>query len=344
MILALMPASRLFAFQTHAPVHGKGGGSMRQVTLDDPAFAMPAYSLNIPDGWKFEGTVRRDIGCSPQDAFQTYRLTSPDGLIVIGVKTPFFTAFPPAMIQGMDFSQCGVVLRAVPTGQLLTQYIIPAIAPGAQVVSAPEAVPNAAQWNEQLTLLPGIPGATQEASRVRIAYSEGGRAWEAWIVGLTTYKQMGGQGFGFSKTVVGSVRAPQGRLAEAERNLDWALKLSANPAWIHREMQRANQSQAQAQAAGEQTRAGIAAQAQANINATGQRTQQTIDSIHATGKASSDAARNRENARHSAAVDAANYAGDKPTTYYHWRNTVTGERKVTNNPTNPGPNWVSTDR
>jgi len=324
-------------------VCGTAQGQMRRVSLDDALFQMPAYTMNVPAGWKYEGTVRRDVGCSPGDAFQAYRLSSADGGTVIQVRAPFFTAYPAAMIQGMNFNGCGVITPSMATGELLTRYFIPKLGNGARVVSGAEAVPNVEQWMEQFQALGSMPGLRHESSRVKIAYTEGGKAYEAWIVGLSAIKQMDQRGGGFSSTVIASVRAPQGHLAEAEKNLDWALKVSANPAWVGRERERMQQAQNQSRADGERTRAAIAAQGQANINSTTQRTQQTIDSIHATGKASSDAARESENARHSAAVGTADHMGDRPTTYYHWRNTATGATRVTNNSTNPGPNWVSTD-
>ena len=321
-----------------AQSHGAGGG-MHRVSIDDPMFGASAYSLNIPSGWKFEGSIRHDVSCSPGDAFQTYRLTSPDGKSVISVRAPFFTAYPAQMIQGMNFNGCGVIAQFVPTGQLLTQYVIPQFAPQAHMEPA-ERLPNVDQWGEQLSFLPGIPDAQQDASRVKISYTEGGQAYEAWIVGLTLFKKVNAQGWGFSKTVIGTVRAPQGHLAEAEANLNWALKLSVNQAWLQQEENRMDQATAQSQARGAQTRQGIAADAQAHMNATNQWSQNTIDSIHRTGAASMKSARDSENARHAGAVGTADYVGDRPTNYYRWRNTVTGATQVTNNSTNPGPNWV----
>ena len=330
--------------QTHKVPAGyaSGGGGTKRVSIDDAYFSVPALSLNMPTGWKLQGTIRHDIGCSPGDAFQTYRLTSPDGQIVISEQTPFFTIYPAQMSQNLNVRGCGVISPSAPTGDMLTKYVIPALAPGAKM-GAPENVPNVDQWGEQLGFLPGIPDVGQDAARVKITYTEGGQNWEAWIVGLSIYKKVNAQGWGFSVTRVGSVRAPAGHLAEAEANLGWALKLTANPDWVQRETARADQQAGQIQARGAQTRQGIAADAQAHMNATNAWTQSNIDAIHRTGNASMQAARDSENARHSAAVGTANYAGDRPTSYYHWRNTQTGATRVTNNPTNPGPGWVSTD-
>lgn len=315
-------------------------GGFRAVSLRDPGFGMAAYTLEIPVGWKFEGEVRRDVGCSPQDPFAAYRVTSADGLTVIQVMTPFFTAYPAQFALGMDFSRCGVFTPAAPTGQLLTRYIVPAIRKGAEVVGSPEPTPDLQQWRQQSAQQGQFYSTSGDASRVKVAYTENGHAFEEWIVGMTVVTRFK-QGGGFSKTVVGTVRAPKGYLDDAQKNLSWALKLTANPDWAQREQQRQQQSAQQAQANGERTRSGIAAQAQANMNATAARTQQTIDQIHATGAASMNAARNSENARHASAVGTADYVGDRPTTYYRWRNTVTGATQTTNNATSPGPDWVA---
>ena len=303
--------------QTHksAAAYGDGGGgAMHRVSIDDASFGMPAYTLNIPNGWKLQGTIRHDIGCSPGDAFQTYRLTSPDGQDVISEQTPFFTIYPAQMMQNLNFQGCGVVAPSAPTGDMLLKYVIPRLAPGAKM-GAIERLPNVDEWGEQLSFLPSLSDVGQDAARVKISYTEGGQNWEAWIVGLSIYKKVNAQGWGFSVTRVGSVRAPAGHLAEAEANLGWALKLTANPEWVQRETQRSDQAAGQIQARGQQTRAGIAADTQAHMNATNAWSQSNIDRIHATGNASMQAARDSENARHSAAVGTANYAGDKPTTY-----------------------------
>jgi hypothetical protein len=317
-----------------------GSGGMHRVSMNDALFGMTAYTLEIPNGWQFESNLRRDVGCSPGDPFQAYRVTSPDGSIRFQVMTPFFTAYPAQMIQGMDFSQCGVITPSMPTAQLLTRYIVPAIRKDVQV-GTPEPTEDTAQWKQQNARQMQVSSTSGDASRVKVTYTENGKAFEEWIIGMTqttTFRQGGG---GFSKTIVITMRAPAGHLADVQREVKWAANAQANPEWVQREQQRMQQATAEAQANGQRTRDQIAAQARRNMDATKARTQQTIDGIHATGKASMDAARNNENARHASAVGTADYVGDRPTTYYRWRNTVTGATQTTNNPTVPGPNWVA---
>jgi hypothetical protein len=315
-------------------------GAMHKVSLDDAQFGMPAYTIEAPAGWKFDGKIRRDIGCSPADPFPAYEFTSPDGQTRIRVLTPFFTAYPASLTQGLDFRQCGIFAQSMPTGRLLTQYIAPALRKGAQI-GQPEMTEDGSKWKQQAAHQFPMYSTSGDASQVKLTFNDNGQAMEERIVGMTQITSMGRQGYGFSGTYVTTVTAPSGKLAEAEANLSWATNLVPNPAWTPQEQQRQMQATAQTQAQGERTRAGIAAQGQANMDATRAKMQSTIDAIHATGSASMSAARDSENARHSAAVGTANYVGDKPTQYYRWRNTVTGETKVTNNPTVPGPNWAA---
>jgi hypothetical protein len=301
---------------------------------------MSAYTLEIPAGWRFESSLRRDVGCSPGDPFQAYRVTSSDGTLSIQVMTPFFTAFPAQFAQGMDFSKCGVITQAMPTARLLTRYIVPAIRRDARVIGAPEPTEDQQKWVQQNAQRFQMYSTSGDTSRVKVAYTENGKAVEEWIAGLTLETRYR-QGGGFSKTVVVTMRAPAGHLQDVEKAMKWAFTVTANPEWQQRELQRAQQAQALSQQNGQQQRNMIAAQTQDNMNATAARTQSTIDGIHATGDASMKAARDSENARHSAAVGTADYAGDRPTQYYRWRNTITGATQTTNNPTNPGPNWIS---
>ena len=55
---------------------------MQQAVLTDRVISMPAFVVNYPATWHFEGMVWQGTECSPVPA-QIFRVTSPDGLIMV---------------------------------------------------------------------------------------------------------------------------------------------------------------------------------------------------------------------------------------------------------------------
>ncbi len=55
----------------------------RQAVITDPQYQMTAYTLDVPAGWKFAGTIARDPGCHSSGPGLKYTMQSPDGLTAI---------------------------------------------------------------------------------------------------------------------------------------------------------------------------------------------------------------------------------------------------------------------
>jgi hypothetical protein len=52
-----------------------------KVEISDPQYQMTAYTLDVPTGWKFAGTIARDPGCHSKGAGLKFTMQSPDGPI-----------------------------------------------------------------------------------------------------------------------------------------------------------------------------------------------------------------------------------------------------------------------
>jgi hypothetical protein len=66
-------------------------------TITDPSFGgMKAFTVNIPAGWQFQGTVVRGPECYP-NSFPTFRAYSRDGLTEIRLLPAFNWSFHPAI-------------------------------------------------------------------------------------------------------------------------------------------------------------------------------------------------------------------------------------------------------
>src|ERR1700722_14187433 len=53
--------------------------STRKAEITDPQYQMTAYTLDVPTGWKFAGTIARDPGCHASGAGLKFTVQSPDG-------------------------------------------------------------------------------------------------------------------------------------------------------------------------------------------------------------------------------------------------------------------------
>ena len=311
---------------------------MQTVTLNDVALGMPAMNLTIPAGWNFQGDVVRNVGCSPGDPFAEYRASSPDGSIVVGLMTPFFTAYPPRMAANMNFNGCGMLTQAPPTGKILTSYIVPAIRRGIQS-SAPEPVPGIEPMIRSMSGRGNMMINSGGAARVKLSYSQDGKPVEEYIVGITQYTQFQGMPGSISKTLLFTIRAPQGQLDNFVNGIYSQMTLTNLPEWQQRSANLSAAQTRQIQQQGAATRQGIANQAQQNMQQTVDKSNQTVQNIQRTGQVANQVDRNRQQAIDNAAAGTAAYVNNK-TAVYHWRQQSTGTTTWTDTPTAPGPGWI----
>jgi hypothetical protein len=311
---------------------------MQTVSLTDTALGMHAMNLTLPAGWHFQGEVVRNVGCSPGDPFATYRAESPDGSISISMLTPFFTIYPPQSVGRLNFSSCGMVMPAVPTGKLLSQYIVPAIRKGAQA-SAPEPIPGTEQLIRSMSSRGNMMINSGDTARVHLTYTMNGKPVEENILGITRYTQFQGMPGGSSQTMVFTIRAPEGQLKAFVNSVYPQIKLTNDPEWMQRSANLSAEQTRQIQQAGAATRQGIMNQTQQNIQNTVDRSNQTVQQIQNTGAVSRQVAKDKQQAIDNAAAGTAGYVGDKVVTY-HWLQQSTGNKMYTQTPRAPGPGWV----
>jgi hypothetical protein len=72
---------------------------------------MTAYTLDVPSGWKFAGTIARDPGCHSNGASLKYTMQSTDGLtgVVIMPGVTWNWRSNPQMQKIMASSHCPAV-------------------------------------------------------------------------------------------------------------------------------------------------------------------------------------------------------------------------------------------
>lgn len=310
---------------------------MHRVVLSDPAFNMPAISLMIPAGWTFEGTILRNVVCSPGDPFPVFRATAPDGITSVEMDSPFFTFYPQT---GLSADGCGVVAPAMPAGRILSQYVLPQIRPQAQRSEA-EPTPDRQQYLQSVSSENSSVRTSGDAARVRVSYlSKKGVPVEEYFMAYTQITEFTGSVHGgFSVTRLIMVRAPAGKLQSTVDAVQWAAKLTPDPVWQQREGEREQAATEASERQGEATRAGIAADAQAHMAATQAYTQNSIRNINATGAASQAAARASQNAIDNSAQETAAHMGDRTVANYYWRNQQ-GNQMMTHTPNPPGPGYI----
>jgi hypothetical protein len=90
-------------------VTGAAGAAGAQATsrmaIVDPAYGITAFNIDIPAGWKFQGTVVPGPECIrvPMPVFRAY---SPDGLSEMRLLPAFNWTFHPAMKGFRPVSGC----------------------------------------------------------------------------------------------------------------------------------------------------------------------------------------------------------------------------------------------
>jgi hypothetical protein len=125
-----------------APAQG-----VRQVAVPDPKYNMTAYTVAIPDGWRFGGEIMRNQDCHSMGMAFNYKMESADSLTAViqlaGVKWHWDN--DPWMSQHMR-PQCEPVQIASASGFLIN-VLLPEVRPHAKIVSV---VPPSAEQQRDL--------------------------------------------------------------------------------------------------------------------------------------------------------------------------------------------------
>jgi hypothetical protein len=183
-----------------APTPATDFGPMKTVQIIDPMFNMVAYTMSIPRGWNFEGTILHGPGCLVGMSALVFRAYSPDmlyGIQAFPTSDFFWADDPRAQPKGPD---CKALqpMSAADYGKLISI----ALRPGS-VVDSVEASTNEALYqanieknNQSLAAQAASVGnrnpikSKGELKRIHIHYSFNGHPEEEWLsIGMTVSDQ-----------------------------------------------------------------------------------------------------------------------------------------------------------
>src|SRR5580704_1035873 len=133
-----------------------GAQSLTSVSITDPAYGIKAFNIEIPAGWKFEGTVVPGPECSriPMPVFRAY---SADGLTEMRLLPAFNWTFHPALKGFRPVNGCLPYSGPMSADDFLKHYVEMVAGNGIHVVG-PMAVGAAYQQR--------VAGVAQNMSRI----------------------------------------------------------------------------------------------------------------------------------------------------------------------------------
>ncbi len=179
----------------------------RKVDIVDPQYQMTAYTMDVPTGWKFAGTIVRAGGCHANGAGLSYTLQSPDGITGVvalpGVTWSWNTS--EQRRRFMEQAHCpGIDIDSATS--FLVNIAIPNLHPDARVLEILPLLPEGqAALAQQLAQAKQSNAAmaqqyhqepqklTLDGARVRVQYQRNGQTVEemvASVVNCTTSKQI----------------------------------------------------------------------------------------------------------------------------------------------------------
>jgi hypothetical protein len=249
-------ASVLAAATVCVPVAWAAG--TRKVEVADPQYQMTAYTVDVPAGWKFAGTVARVPGCHSNGAAIKYTAQSTDGLSAVAVMpgAAWSWASNPAMQKSMQAANCAAI-DIDNAASFLVNIVVPNLRPGAKVVamlplkpegqaSLAEQLEKARQQNAAMARQYGQQPQTLslDGATVRLQYERDGHAVEetitavvdcnesqmAALFGQPAYRR---RSCSARSEVV--MRAPEGHLDELTAQFKTLAKtVQINPEWQSR--------------------------------------------------------------------------------------------------------------
>ena len=256
--------------------------STRKAEVADPQYQMTAYTLEVPSGWKFAGTIARDPGCHSTGAGLKYTMLSPDGLTALaalpGMTWSWTTS--DSIKKMMDAQHCPAV-NVDSAASFLINIAVPNLLPKAKIVSVlplkPEGqaalaaqLEKARQQNADMAKQYGQKPQTLslDGARVRVSYVRDGQPVEEQLFSVVDcfetqfaamYAQPAYQRRNCSSRSVVIARAPQGHLDELldspqlqslgktiQANQDWTSRLARDQLAAVQQSQAANNAQFQA--------------------------------------------------------------------------------------------------
>jgi hypothetical protein len=223
-------------------------------TITDPSFGgMKAFTVNIPVGWQFQGTVVRGPECYP-NAFPTFRAYSRDGLTEIRLLPAFNWSFHPA-IRMNTVAGCLPIKRTMSAQEFLDHFV--ELIPGGVHVVGPmsiaqpyrERVENVATSINAANHNPGFHASVDTAA-LRVETVNGSFIIEqrvrVWL-GCRVNSQAGVFSGGGCDAHVDVLRAPKGKLDALVRMVDSndLTKPTGDSQWKTAYLQRQNAEDAE---------------------------------------------------------------------------------------------------
>jgi hypothetical protein len=332
-VIALL-ASLLFSISRLAGAQG-----LTTADITDPAYGVKAFTITIPAGWKFEGTVMPGPDCSdiPYPVFRAY---SRDGLSEIRLMPAFNWSFHPNLKNFHSPMGCLDFGHTLTAEEFLKHYEEMVAANGMHVVGP---MPVGAAYQKRVAgvannmnhISPNIQGSATGAA-IRVETLNGSFTIEQRLrvyVECRVNNGAGGMSGGACSAHVDVVRAPKGKLDALCAIVD-AHDLVRTPhedAWLQRVQQtitQKNQDRMRQLTHQEQASSAMLKKQADDFNASAQRNHEAFmaqqESSYRTHQAqmaqqassfhsSMNAANDAMNARTTAASDWVDYALDQQT-------------------------------
>ncbi len=101
-------------------------------TITDPRYGMTAYSVPVPNGWKFGGVITNPPNqCHAMDGEPKFTMLSPDGITAILMMPGVRWSWSSSNLQNPRCRGIDIDTAA----QFLTEIVVPHLAPGARIES-----------------------------------------------------------------------------------------------------------------------------------------------------------------------------------------------------------------
>ena len=225
--------------------HLAGAQGLTTAEIIDPAYGIKAFTITIPAGWKFQGTVVPGPECS-LIPFPVFRAYSPDGLSEMRLMPTFNWTFHPNLRNARPIPGCLDFGRALTAAEFLKRYEEMVATSGMHIV---EPMPIAPSYQKRVDgvaqnmsrIGPGIH-ATADAAAVRVETVNGSFVIEQRLrvyVECRVSDRTGLAAGGGCSAHVDVLRAPKGKLDTLIQVVDShdLVRTPHEDAWIQRVQQ-----------------------------------------------------------------------------------------------------------
>ncbi len=184
-----------------ASAGGKSWGNPHSQEVTDPHFGMTAYSVNVPEGWTFDGDIVRAQDCHGGAPSLEYTMESPDGQIVVRRLREMTWAWN-RNLQAQRGMKCGS-LDLTSAADFLVNIIVPKLHESARVLevlppteAGERAIETQREHDQEkqsaTAQVIGMPSARAlvDGARVHIAYEENGQQFEEVLMAVVHCSEM----------------------------------------------------------------------------------------------------------------------------------------------------------